>query len=83
MRTATQLRHKRIQEAHIWLSRYGLSHELCLQIICEFFGISDHKHISSILKKTLEEVPDYPHQDLDNQWLEARVKKHMDTIRNN
>lgn len=29
------------------------------------------------------ESRDYPHQDLDNQWLDARVQKHMQTFNNN
>lgn len=80
MRAITQQRNRRVQEAYRFLSQFALRHELCLQIIGEFFSLTQHQHINNILKEDLEPY-EYEHEDLDRKWFEARVKKHMDQFK--
>lgn len=80
MRQSTQQRYQRVQAFHQRLSKAKLSHDFCLEIICDFFTMGNSAHIGIILSKDLGDLDPYENQDLDNAWIDARIRKHLDEI---
>lgn len=80
MRKSTEQRYQRIQAFYRRLSKAKLSHEFCLEIICDFFNLENSGHLGQIISKDLGDLEEYENQDLDNNWIDARIRKHLEEI---
>ena len=82
MRQPTKQRYWRIQQIYRKLAKAKLSHELCLEILKDFFNMKDSNTMDRILTKPEEELEEYPHSDLDEIWVDARLNKHFSQLIN-
>lgn len=80
MRQSTQQRYQRVQHFYRRLSKAKLSHEFCLEVVGDFFNLEGKNHIGQIMAKDLGEIPAYEHQDLDDAWIDGRIRKHLEEI---
>ncbi|WP_156039673.1 hypothetical protein [Aureispira sp. CCB-QB1] len=80
MRESTQQRYQRIQAFYRRLSKAKLSHEFCLEILCDFFNVKNPRTIERVIVKELGEIEPYEHQDLDRLWIDGRIRKHLEAI---
>lgn len=77
MRDTTNIRYKRIQNFYKKLKNHKLSHGFAVDIIKEFFQIDYENTVSKIIQTDIEDDTVYEHQDLDDAWIDGRLKKHF------
>lgn len=80
MRESTKRRYQRIQHFNRRLSKARLSYEFRLGIIKDFFNMEDNRTIEKIIVKELDQTSPYIHQDLDDIWIDGRIRKHYAEI---
>lgn len=80
MRQSTKQRYQRIQAFYRRLSKAKLSHEFCLDILCDFFNVKNPRTIERVIIMELGAITDYEHQDLDELWIDGRIRKHLEEV---